>query len=720
MGAIAVHHTGTSDAAWDAGVNEKRLRSGEDGAYYARMYAWRDPAGDETTKAAYKFPHHEVSEGGDPGAANLAGCSAGIAVLNGGRGGANIPDGDRAGVYSHLAAHLRDGGKEPPELMQGSGSGPGGAERVRLAAAGANRTRTLNREARTFRAIALSGEPIPRYDALSGGEFLLKFDPAGANLARIEAGTAPLLNAHSEADLASKLGYVSAAEWQGPALIVECKLGTSPAAEQVLNDLAAGIPAAISLGVLLREWQDRPGAEGRLAERLVTSWEIYEASIVPVPADASAVTLSFERGNMTLSSENQTVFDARAAATEIGARLGLGADFVERASTAKSAAEVRGLAQNYLVERYNQAPTRSQVAVLHDEGDTRREGLTLALTHRLRGGEPDERAKPYLHLRLPDAARECLRWRGSHLAGMSDARVVNLAMSTSDFPNILANVGNKTLLEAYQATPAVLKAVCRITTAADFKERRVLRFGEGSGLQQKAEGGSYVYGSIAEQSSSYSIRTYGRIFAMTREMIVNDDLGALDQFFRAAGRLAVEFEGRMLVDLLTANGGLGPVLSDGKTLFHTDHGNLAASGGAISVSTLDVARAALRRQKGLDGAVIIDANPRYLVVPVSKQAVAEQVTAAITPAQPADVNPFAGRLTALADPHLDDASTTAWYLAADPANVPVFEFAYLEGAQGPQTEQQTDFDTDTLKFKVRLDVGAGAVDWRGIYRNPGA
>jgi hypothetical protein len=175
----------------------------------------------------------------------------------------------------------------------------------------------------------------------------------------------------------------------------------------------------------------------------------------------------------------------------------------------------------------------------------------------------------------------------------------------------------------------------------------------------------------------------------------------------------------LLTDLLTANGGAGPVLSDGLTLFHSSRGNVAASGGAISVSTLDAARAALRRMKGLDGQVIIDADPRYLLVPVSKQTTAEQLVTAITPAQPDQVNPFAGRLTVLAEPYLDDASTTAWYVAAEPADVPTFEFAYLEGTNGPTTETETDFDSDTLKFKIRLDVGAGVVDWRGIYRNPG-
>jgi hypothetical protein len=80
------------------------------------MFAWVDPDGDQETKSAYKFPHHMVSGDGKVGAANTRAASAGIAVLNGGRGGANIPDSDRKGIYAHLAKHIRDAGKEPSEL----------------------------------------------------------------------------------------------------------------------------------------------------------------------------------------------------------------------------------------------------------------------------------------------------------------------------------------------------------------------------------------------------------------------------------------------------------------------------------------------------------------------------------------------------------------------------------------------------------------------------
>ena len=119
MAAIAKHHTATSDAPWDPAENVKRLPSEQkplEGAH-----AWVDPAGNADSKASYKFPHHNVSDDGKVGAANLAGATAGIEALNGAEGKA-MPAADRQGVHDHLAAHLKDAGKEVPELMDLDGS----------------------------------------------------------------------------------------------------------------------------------------------------------------------------------------------------------------------------------------------------------------------------------------------------------------------------------------------------------------------------------------------------------------------------------------------------------------------------------------------------------------------------------------------------------------------------------------------------------------------
>ena len=116
MPAIPPHKTATSDGAWDGPAAKKNLREGESQGYYEKAYAFRDADKDASTKSAYDFIHHEVSESGDVGAANIKGCESGIGVLNGGRGGTKLEGADRKGVYDHLAKHIRDSGAEPPEL----------------------------------------------------------------------------------------------------------------------------------------------------------------------------------------------------------------------------------------------------------------------------------------------------------------------------------------------------------------------------------------------------------------------------------------------------------------------------------------------------------------------------------------------------------------------------------------------------------------------------
>jgi hypothetical protein len=363
-------------------------------------------------------------------------------------------------------------------------------ERLRLAPADA-RPRSVDRANRRFVARALSGAPIRRYDPVTGRDFDLLFDMSGADLSRLNNGIAPLLDSHLDNGIEAQLGVVRRAWIEAGALLVEVELSSRPQAEALLDDLERGIVRAVSLGVELLEVRDERGSDGKLARRVVTKWMPYELSLVATPADAGAVILSLEDRRMHSQEQNrQETFDAPAAAAaaerervvelnKIGKALGVGAEFVLRHVEAGTGVEeFRREALDELARRYEATPTRSHVAFVRDEGETRREGLALALTHRLRGGEPDPRAVPYLHLRLADAARECLRWRGAHLAGMSDSRVVTLALSTSDFPNILANVANKTLLDAYQTQPAVLKQICRQTTASDFN--RSLKYGVNS------------------------------------------------------------------------------------------------------------------------------------------------------------------------------------------------------------------------------------------------
>jgi hypothetical protein len=112
--AVRTHHTPTSTKAWDSGRALRRLPNNSGAAARRRLFAWIEDGA--RTERAGKFPHHDVTADGKVSAANLRACSSGIGILNGGRGGADISQAARRAVYKHLATHLRDAGKEPPDL----------------------------------------------------------------------------------------------------------------------------------------------------------------------------------------------------------------------------------------------------------------------------------------------------------------------------------------------------------------------------------------------------------------------------------------------------------------------------------------------------------------------------------------------------------------------------------------------------------------------------
>jgi len=96
--ASSVHHTATTDAAWDGPAAVAAMPNEESVLRYC--HAWYDPDGDPDAKASYRFPHHKTKGG----PANLAACRNGLARLD----GSNIPDSEKAGVRRHLQAHLDD------------------------------------------------------------------------------------------------------------------------------------------------------------------------------------------------------------------------------------------------------------------------------------------------------------------------------------------------------------------------------------------------------------------------------------------------------------------------------------------------------------------------------------------------------------------------------------------------------------------------------------
>jgi hypothetical protein len=301
--------------------------------------------------------------------------------------------------------------------------------------------------------------------------------------------------------------------------------------------------------------------------------------------------------------------------------------------------------------------------------------------------------------------------------------------TTSDFSSLFANVANKRLRGAYDENPGTYAMWARRgPNAPDFKNVSVVQLSGAPDLLQTNEHGEFKYGTMRDGAETYAVITYGRIVSLTRQAIINDDLRAFDRLVTAFGFAARRLENRTVYSQLTANANL----ADGGALFNSTaittaggHANLGTgAGSALQLSSLSTARAAMRVQKGLAGEEL-NLAPSFLIVPAALEQTAYQLTSnQYMPAQPSNINEFrTGGRTALepvVEPLLDASSASAWYLAAASSQVDTVEYCYLDGAEGPVIESDVGFEVDGVSYKCRLDFGAKAIDFRGLYKANGA
>jgi hypothetical protein len=592
--------------------------------------------------------------------------------------------------------------------------------------------RTTNQEQRTVDVLFYSGCDVDRIDYWSGDRYVLRFDPAGADLSLLN-NAAPVLDGHNRFEGAAGQNGVVVKAWKdADGWKATLRFSKRPDVDGLWGDIADGIVCKFSMGVELLEVTEERDKNNKLTTRTATSWRPYEISTEPIPADWGTQTLNRAEARQegdgmpnttTAGNPAQEKLTRDAALDEVCAtflkRGDIDGDFVAQLKAeGKSVEQAKSALIDHLAAKSEANPISGSHAINAAPGGKEKLAARMAeaLACRYTGKEPSDPAREFMGARIADLARVCCERNGLR-PSMDAASTIELAHTTSDFPNLLQGTGERMLLESYRAAQANIKRIARPSTASDFRTKSMLRLGEAPKLLQVNEGGEIKQGSRAEAAESYKLLTYARIFSITRNALINDDLSAFADFSRAWGIAAANLEGNVLVNLLYGAAGVGPTMSDTKALFSADHGNLLSPGAAISDTSLSAARLALRTMKGLDKDTLIEVAPRYLVVPAALETTAEKYLATIYPAQASDANPFGGgKLELIVEPRLDAKSATGWYVVGDPALCPVLEYSYLNGAPGPQVATRQGWEVLGMEFRCVLDFGAGALDHRGAYK----
>jgi ATP-dependent protease ClpP protease subunit len=349
-----------------------------------------------------------------------------------------------------------------------------------------------------------------------------------------------------------------------------------------------------------------------------------------------------------------------------------------------------------------------------------RAGIAIEKPH---AGAGDIRSMSVLEI-----ARACLSRAGRTHSGFRDGKIIQAALSTSDFPGILENSLGKALRNGYETGQQSHRAWVRKTMVPDFKTQSRLLLGSAPGLERVIELGEYKYGALNENKATLAVLKYGKLLRLSWETLINDDLQAFMRIPQAMGAAAMRSEADVVyAEVFAANAAAGQTMQDGNPLFHSSHANISATVGAISTSTLGAGRALLRKQQALGGGYL-NLTPKFLIVAAEDETAAEEVLAkssrhvadtAASGAKKVDaITPeWISKLQLVVEPRL--AAANGFYLAAGSDQIDTVELATLEADGGePVLEEEQEFSQDARNYKVRHVFVAKAIDWKGMVRVP--
>jgi ATP-dependent protease ClpP protease subunit len=371
----------------------------------------------------------------------------------------------------------------------------------------------------------------------------------------------------------------------------------------------------------------------------------------------------------------------------------------------------------------------NHVVTVQDETDNLRAAAVNAIV--ARSGLMQDASKrraamqgnPFVGMKLLDMAKASLERAGVSCAGMDQRKIVATAFTqgTSDFPILLENTMHRVLQDGYTNAADTWKRFCKIGSVSDFRAHNRYRTGSIGNLDTLNELGEFKNKTIPDgEKAQVQADTKGNIINISRQTIINDDLGAFVGLADTLGRAAARTIETDVYALLALNGGLGPIMSDGKTLFHADHGNIGTAA-LLSMASLDADRVLMGSQKDISGNDFLDLSPAVLLVSLALGGTARGVIGAEYDPDTSGKLQKPNIVKDLVRDVVDTArlSGTRRYLFADPVVAPTLEVSFLDGMEEPYLETEEGFTVDGARWKVRLDFGVDAVDYRGAVTNAG-
>ena len=315
-----------------------------------------------------------------------------------------------------------------------------------------------------------------------------------------------------------------------------------------------------------------------------------------------------------------------------------------------------------------------------------------------------------------------------------DTEWVQAAFSTTSLSGIVGAVANKALAKGFSAPRAVVPRIAATRNHGNFHTHTVYSLAISGDLEPVAPTGELKHLSLSEESWTRQVTTRGAVLSISRQDIINDELGAFTQNATALGRKSSIARERAMALLFIATGA-------GSSHFTSARGNYFEGAATnLQLTSLGTGVQMFRDQTGPDGDPV-SIEPRILLVPTaleetgkvlmdrSARMIATALGSTAASKREPNANVWAGDFEPIVWEWLSRTisgtagSSTAWWLLAGPGDVPACEIAYLNGLEEPTVEYfGLDQVVSTLGVSWRCfwDFGVALAEYRAGVKSKGA
>ena len=382
--------------------------------------------------------------------------------------------------------------------------------------------------------------------------------------------------------------------------------------------------------------------------------------------------------------------------------------------------EEKGTTQEFMKAILDERESKQETFHASAKDDSTRDEMMRAITDAvaLKSGvnveKPHADADMFRGASMVDIAKKVCDIRG-----YDKNEIASRAMVTSDFPMLLVNAGNRILEQGYTNQTSSFENWVRQVDVPDFKTNTDITLGTSGRLSKLNESGEIKERQLTEAGEQWKIESFANEFVLTRQMIVNDDLGAFNTLLSEFGQMSKRTANGIVYDLLQGKGDYsGYKMKDGLAIFASGHKNLDASGALITEASLTAARTAMMRQTSQGGKDALNIVPEFLIVAPEQEITARKIIASASSLETSKnagvINPFANSMKVVVDSEL---AAGAWYLAGGTRTI---KAGYLSGTGRKPIVQLDSTSLTKTVFQGVFDFGVVAEDFRSVYKNVGA